>query len=372
MKKIVILTGAGISAESGISVFRGNNGLWENYEIDKVCKVGCLENNRAETIEFYNQRRADLKDKLPNKAHLELSKLKKMYPENITIFTQNVDDLFEKAKVDVIHLHGEVTKIECENCKNVFEIGYKRQEDYFNGICPICKSKKLRPFVVFYGESAPNYSKFNKALQQADLFVLIGSSGEVINVNDIASQIPSILNNLEPSEAIDDTLFKKVYYEKATIAIDKIIKDIKELISNPFIEFFELLRENFEINEFKEFSVNKNVIDKFKKGNFLDSFAVFIEGEVDNILINDENISQQAKKIDIPFEVLKDFIKIYIYSSLITQNKKENFSILIALKMYQNRKYFTNLENFVEKLGFSYKEEWKFLAINDIFEALTK
>ena len=89
-------------------------------------------------------------------------------------------------------------------------------------------------------------------------------------------------------------------------------------------------------------------------------------------LINDENISQQAKKIDIPFEVLKDFIKIYIYSSLITQNKKENFSILIALKMYQNRKYFTNLEKFVEKLGFSYKEEWKLLDINDIFEALTK
>jgi NAD-dependent deacetylase len=157
LAKIVILTGAGISAESGIPTFRGKNGLWNGISIDEVCYIGCLEKNRKKVMNFYDELRLSLEDKTPNKAHLTLAKLKKKYPNEIEIFTQNVDNLFEKADVEVTHLHGELTKLECENCKNIFDIGYQKQENYFNGICPICKSKKLRPFVVFYVEPTPYF-----------------------------------------------------------------------------------------------------------------------------------------------------------------------------------------------------------------------
>ena len=231
MSKIVILTGAGISAESGIPTFRGENGLWNGVSIDEVCRIGCLEKNRKKVIEFYDDLRLSLQDKKPNKAHLALAEIQKKYPQDITIFTQNVDDLFEKAKANVIHLHGELTKIECEDCKEVFEIGYKKQEEYFNGKCPICYSKKLRPFIVFYGELAPNYRIFYDALNDCKLFVAIGTSGHTIDLNLIAKYKKSILNNLEKNEIIDDSLFEKVYYEKATNAIFKIMKDIEKEIS---------------------------------------------------------------------------------------------------------------------------------------------
>jgi len=228
MSKVIILTGAGISAESGIPTFRGENGLWNGISFEKVCKVGCLEQNRKKVIEFYDDVRLELKDKMPNKAHLSLAKLKKMYPDKIKIFTQNVDDLFEKAGLnsdEIIHLHGELTKIECEECGEVFEIGYQKQDK-----CPICNSQKLRPFVVFYGENAPNYIKLFTALKNCELFIVIGTRGNISIINDIAKDYKSILNNLEKSDKIDDKLFYKVYYEKATTAIDKIVEDIKEIL----------------------------------------------------------------------------------------------------------------------------------------------
>jgi len=230
MAKVVVLTGAGISAESGIPTFRGENGLWNGVSVDEVCMVGCLEKNRKKVIEFYDDLRLSIKDKKPNKAHLTLAKLQKKYPQEIKIYTQNVDDLFEKAGADVVHLHGELIKLQCEECGKVFEIGYKKQEDYFNGKCPFCYGNKVRPFIVFYGEEAPNYDIFYRGLNDCELFVAIGTSGNTIDVNFIAKHKKSILNNLEKSEAIDDSLFEKVYYEKATSAVDKIAKDIEKII----------------------------------------------------------------------------------------------------------------------------------------------
>jgi len=234
MAKVVIFSGAGISAESGISTFRDNDGLWDKYDVKKVATKGALETNRAETIEFYDKRRLDLKDKKPNKAHQKIVELKHKYPDEIAIITQNVDDLFEKAGAkpdEVLHLHGFMTKVECESCGFVYDIGYKKQNEAFNGKCPKCFSSKIRPHIVMFGELAPMYENFRLELYDCEMFVVIGTSGNVIVVDGIASQAKfSILNNLEKSDMIDDSVFDKVYYEPATMAITKIEKDIEEFL----------------------------------------------------------------------------------------------------------------------------------------------
>ena len=107
MAKVIIFSGAGISAESGISTFRDSGGLWNEYKIEDICSAGCMQKNRDKTIEFYDKRRVELEDKQPNKAHRKIKKLKDKYPNDIAIITQNVDNLFEKAGCrDVLHLHG--------------------------------------------------------------------------------------------------------------------------------------------------------------------------------------------------------------------------------------------------------------------------
>ena len=234
MARVVVLSGAGISAESGISTFRDNNGLWEEYDVKDVCTLGCLEINREETIEFYDKRRVELADKKPNKAHKVLATLKKRYKDEIAIITQNVDDLFEKAGLDsdeIIHLHGELTKVSCQECGLTYNIGYKKIQQSFNGKCPSCFSTKIRPFIVMFGEEAPEYVKLYEVLQECELLVVIGTSGQVIHADDFIPFVSkSVLNNLKPSDALDENLYNYVFYEKATDAIDK----IKIIIDNCF------------------------------------------------------------------------------------------------------------------------------------------
>ncbi len=235
MAKVVILSGAGISAESGINTFRESGGLWEEYSIQEVCQVGCLESNRTKTLEFYDKRRMELQDKEPNIAHKILAKLKKKFPNDIVIITQNVDNLFEKAglnhNIDVIHLHGFLPNVECEDCGYTYEIGYNKL-DNSNNICPKCSSKKIRPHIVMFGEMAPMYQKLEEELYDCELFVVIGTSGNVIGVNTIANFVDkSILNNLEPSDAIEEELFDIVLYQKASIAIDTIASEIENFLN---------------------------------------------------------------------------------------------------------------------------------------------
>lgn len=231
MAKVVILSGAGISAESGISTFRDSDGLWEEYDIKDICTAGCLETNRTMTIEFYDKRRADLEDKVPNKAHRVIAELKAKYKDEIAIITQNVDNLFEKAGIaheDVIHLHGYLTNVECEMCGLVYDIGYKSTKESFSGRCPTCASEKIRPFIVMFGEPAPMYAELNHEINDCELLVIIGTSGNVIAVDILSSYVDkTILNNLEPSFAINDELYTKVLYKKATEAIDEIARDIE-------------------------------------------------------------------------------------------------------------------------------------------------
>jgi len=235
MAKVLILSGAGISAESGISTFRDSDGLWEKHRVEDVCSAGCLDTNGDETRAFYDARREDIIDKKPNYAHKVIVELKHNYPDDITVMTQNVDDLFEKAgmqKDEIIHLHGFLTELRCRACGRVFEIGYKKQEECFDGQCPDCGGE-LRPNIVFFGEPAPEYQLLTSELNSCELVVVIGTSGNVLDVTYFAQLVDkSILNNLEPSPAIDDSCFTKVYYAKATEAIAEIAEYIEEFLES--------------------------------------------------------------------------------------------------------------------------------------------
>lgn len=229
-KKVIILSGAGISKPSGISTFRDSGALWENHKIEDICSAGCLDTNYEATIDFYNQRRVDISDKKPNIAHKTISKLKDKYPELIEVITQNVDDLFEKANCkDVLHLHGFLPEIKCISCEKVINIEYELQEET-NKICQSCAGN-MRPNIVFFGEMTPKYEDMHKLLDECGLLVVIGTSGYVIDVSFLTQYADkAILNNFEPSEAILDECFNKVYYECVTTAIKKIEQDIENFI----------------------------------------------------------------------------------------------------------------------------------------------
>lgn len=232
MAKVIILSGAGISAESGIKTFRDSGGLWEEHAIEEICQAGCLEKNYDITLDFYNKRRAELQDKTPNKAHTTIAYLKQKYPKEIAVITQNVDNMFEKAHCpDVLHLHGFLQEIKCQNrqCDYLINIGYHNQEKEIQ--CPKCQNK-LRPNIVFFGEEAPFYQQFFREFDDCEMFVVIGTSGYVINTDmflnpDIKL---SILNNLEKSELLDESLYSKVLLKKATEAIDEIASDIENFL----------------------------------------------------------------------------------------------------------------------------------------------
>ena len=178
-------------------------------------------------------RRADIEFKNPNYAHKKIKELKDKYPNEIAVLTQNVDNMFEKAECkDVVHLHGFLPEVVCESCGFKENIGYDKLEDSYSA-CPVC-SNELRPNIVFFGEAAPMYAKMYEELNDCEMLVVIGTSGNVINTDMFLGYgiKHSILNNLEASDAIDDTLYSKVLYKKATEAIDEITADIEEFLKD--------------------------------------------------------------------------------------------------------------------------------------------
>ena len=232
MAKVIILSGAGISAESGISTFRDEDGLWENHNIEDICTSGCLDFNRENTIKFYDMLRVNLKDKQPNHAHIVVAQLKNKYPNKIAVITQNVDDMFERAGCkDVLHLHGFLQELRCGKCNTILNIEYEEQFDKHEN-CPNCNNL-LRPNIVFFGENAPKYEDMYKKFDDCEVFVVIGTSGAVIYTDMFLNpQIKlSILNNLQESPFINDSVYSKVLYKKATLAIDEIASDIEEYIN---------------------------------------------------------------------------------------------------------------------------------------------
>lgn len=229
MAKIVFFSGAGVSADSGISTFRDSDGLWENYRVEEICQAGCLSWNREVTLNFYDSRRLDIKNKEPNLAHILISELKNKYPKSIAVITQNIDNMFEKAGCqEILHLHGFLQELRCESCGFIKNIGYEKQKREER--CPTCKNF-LRPNIVFFGEAAPMYEKLYQELEDCEVFVCIGTSGAVMNVGMLSQWAKyKILNNLEPNNLIDDSYFDEVYYEKASEAIEKIIASVKRFL----------------------------------------------------------------------------------------------------------------------------------------------
>lgn len=177
---IVILTGAGISQESGIATFRDSGGLWENVRVEDVATPGAFARNPEKVLDFYNQRRRALlsPEIKPNPAHYALARLEKECMEPVIVITQNVDNLHERAGTEkLFHMHGELLKARCTACKRVF----RREEDITRQTpCPRCgKQATLRPHIVWFEEMPFYMDDISAALAHCRLFVSIGTSGNV-------------------------------------------------------------------------------------------------------------------------------------------------------------------------------------------------
>lgn len=181
MQKLVVLSGAGVSAESGIKTFRNTNGLWEEYKVEDVASIDGWYRNNKLVIEFYNQRRRQLENAQPNDAHKLIAALEKEF--DVTIVTQNVDNLHERGgSSNIIHLHGELTKVRSVKTRTIFDIGYK--DIHIGDTAP--DGGQLRPHIVWFGESVPELERAAKEVHQADILLIIGTS---LNVYPAASLI---------------------------------------------------------------------------------------------------------------------------------------------------------------------------------------
>ncbi|WP_025843109.1 SIR2 family NAD-dependent protein deacylase [Porphyromonas gingivicanis] len=182
MKRIVVLTGAGISAESGISTFRDSDGLWEKYPVQQVASIEGFRENPQLVLDFYTTRRKELLQCLPNEAHKTLARLEEKW--HVDIITQNVDNLHEQAGSSrVLHLHGELMKnCSVANTQKTYPVDPDNLELKVGDLAP--DGHQLRPFIVWFGEAVPMIEPAIKLVQEADIFVVIGTS---LNVYPAAS-----------------------------------------------------------------------------------------------------------------------------------------------------------------------------------------
>ena len=222
-KNLIILTGAGISAESGLKTFRDNDGLWMGYDVYEVASPEGWEKDPELVLDFYNARRKEVAKAIPNKAHTAIADLEKHF--NVTIITQNIDDLHERAgSTNVIHLHGEIFKMRSEKDDNKF---YEIKEDILFGQ-KASDGFQFRPHVVWFGESVPMIEKAAKVMANADIFILAGTSLQVYPAAGLIDFLPLgipkyIIDNNPPNIPLHHnfTVIKK----SATAGMEE-VKDI--------------------------------------------------------------------------------------------------------------------------------------------------
>ncbi len=175
MQKLVVLTGAGISAESGLPTFRESNGLWKQYRFEEIASIDAWNENPNDVLDFYNMRRRKLSEVKPNAAHYAIASLEQKF--DVCIVTQNVDNLHERAgSTNIVHLHGELTKARSEKNSNlVTEIGYR---NILSGELA-ADGSRLRPHIVWFGEEVPMLSKAIEVVEQAQILLIVGTSLQV-------------------------------------------------------------------------------------------------------------------------------------------------------------------------------------------------
>ena len=220
IRNIVILTGAGISAESGIDTFRGGGGLWEQHRVEDVATPEAFARDPDLVLRFYDMRRAAIQEKTPNAAHTALARLEAEWPGNLLLVTQNVDDLHERGgSRRVLHMHGEHLNAWCTSC----DIRSRWTAPLFDRpSCPACGARTLRPDVVWFGEMPYRMGEIYAALREADLFVSIGTSGAVYPAAGFvqaarAAGARTVEINLEPTAGA--RLFDEGVYGPATQAV---------------------------------------------------------------------------------------------------------------------------------------------------------
>jgi len=230
MKKIVVLTGSGISRESGIKTFRETGGLWESYDVTEVASPMGWANNKELVLKFYNERRAQLKDAKPNEAHTGLVELEEHF--DVHIITQNVDNLHERAgSKNILHLHGLLTHVRSTGDPDlIYDIGYK--EVNLGDKCE--KGFQLRPHIVWFGEAVPAIEEAAFITSTADIFVVVGTSLVVYPAAGLIDYTPHgcPVFLIDPNEVVAP-VYRKVEFiqEKASKGV-KILKEklIKEYI----------------------------------------------------------------------------------------------------------------------------------------------
>ena len=200
MKKLVVLTGAGMSSESGIKTFRDSGGLWEEYDVSEVATPMAWKRNRELVLRFYNERRRQLASSKPNEGHLGLARLEKYF--DVQIITQNIDDLHERAgSTKIVHLHGELTKARsCTDPSLIYDIGYRDINPGDN--CE--KGSQLRPHIVWFGEEVPMMDEAVNLTAGADIFVVVGSSLNVYPAAGLIAYAPAraSLWLIDPKEVV--------------------------------------------------------------------------------------------------------------------------------------------------------------------------
>ena len=220
LPKIVVLTGAGISAESGIRTFRASDGLWEDHAIEDVATPEGYQRNPRLVQQFYNDRRRKLFDKTisPNAAHLALAKLEEKLGKNLLVVTQNVDNLHERAgSKNLIHMHGELLKVRCEFSGKIYP--WDKDVTPYDR-CHCCTPPRpLRPHIAWFGEMPLHMEEIYDALAQCDYFVAIGTSGNVYPAAGFVQEAhrygaKTVELNLEPSNV--QSAFDEAYYGNAT------------------------------------------------------------------------------------------------------------------------------------------------------------
>lgn len=226
MKHIVVLTGAGMSAESGLKTFRDSNGLWEGHDVMQVATPEGFSKNPELVLEFYNQRRRQLLEVEPNEAHKALAELE--LPHNVTIVTQNVDDLHERAgSTNVVHLHGELLKARSTyNEQDIFtwDKDIKVGDACNNGY-------QIRPHIVWFGEAVPMIEKAIEICQTADILMIIGTSMQVYPAASLMHYVDAKtpIYYIDPNPATINSSTIKVFAEKATTGVWKAIEEFSSI-----------------------------------------------------------------------------------------------------------------------------------------------